>query len=70
MRGVAMGSTTCDFFDPVSCIKAAVGGTSSTATNAAWNAICQSFVDAASAMFQAFGTWFAKAPGLDRKSVV
>jgi hypothetical protein len=60
-----MSSTTCDFFDPVTCIQKAVGGTSSTAANAAWNAICQSFVDAASAMFQAFGTWFAKAPGLD-----
>jgi hypothetical protein len=63
-----MSNNPCDFLDPVSCIQKAVGGTSSTATNAAWNEICRSFADAASGMLQAFGTWFTKAPGLNLRA--
>ncbi len=57
-------SGPCNFLDPVTCVDKAIGGASAVTTSVAWNAICESFVDAASALLRAFGGWFGKAPGL------
>ena len=61
-------SGPCNLLDPATCIQKVVGGTSTTATSAAWDVICQSFVDAASALLKAFGDWFEGAPGLNLNS--
>jgi hypothetical protein len=64
-----MPTPTCAWYD-IACPylnagNSAVHSATSSATNAAWSSICQSFVDAASTLFQEFGTAFTSIPDLN-----
>jgi hypothetical protein len=55
---------SCDWTLPTTCVSPALGGAASAAVPAAWDAVCKSFVDAASALLRAFGGAFTKIPDL------
>jgi hypothetical protein len=55
---------SCDWADPASCPLTILGGATSAAVPPAWDTICKSFADAASALLQAFGGAFARLPDL------